>query len=158
MLFAEKVAFDKVEDAVLNRRLEAVQRKNPERKEAVQALFTEAGCSGERFTERMVKGSKLPNLVCVLPGSSDEIILVGAHYDKVKDGDGAIDNWSGASLLASLYESHKAYGHNYTIWFVAFTDEEVGLVGSKAFVKNMPREELARLKAFVNIDSVGAAV
>lgn len=155
VMWAETVAFDRVADAVLDRRLEAVQRKNPDRKEAMAAMFFEAGCSGERFSERVVKGSKLPNLVCVLPGTSEEILLVGAHFDKVKDGDGAIDNWTGASLLASLYESHRAYGHNYTIWFVAFTDEEAGLVGSKAFVKNMPREELARLKAFVNIDSVG---
>jgi hypothetical protein len=155
VLWAETVAFDRVADAILDRRLEAVQRKNPDRKEAVAAMFFEAGCTGDRYSERMVKGSKLPNLVCVLPGASEELILVGAHYDKVKDGDGAIDNWTGASLLASLYESHRKYGHRYTIWFVAFTDEEAGLIGSKAFVKNMPREELARLKAFVNIDSVG---
>ena len=155
VLFAQKVAFDKVPDAILDRRLDAVQKQNPDRKVAVQNLFAEAACLGERFSERLVKGSKLPNLQCVLPGSSDDIILVGAHYDKVKDGEGAIDNWTGASLLASLYQSHKAYGHNHTIWFVAFTDEEVGLVGSKAFVKNMPREELSRVKAFVNIDSVG---
>lgn len=65
VLFAEKVAFDKVADPILDRRLEAVQKKNPDRKEAVQVLFAEAGCSGERFTERMVKGSQLPNLLCV---------------------------------------------------------------------------------------------
>jgi acetylornithine deacetylase/succinyl-diaminopimelate desuccinylase-like protein len=156
VLSAEKVAFDRLTDVVLDRRLEAVQKLNPDRKIAMQEMFTEAGCSGESLREDRVKGSKLPNLVCILPGSSEEILLVGAHYDKVKDGEGAIDNWTGASLLASLYQSHKAYPHRHTIWFVAFTDEEAGLVGSKAFVKQMPREELTRLKAFVNIDSVGA--
>jgi hypothetical protein len=70
VLLAETVASDKVPEAVLDRRLEAVQRKNPDRKEAVALMFFEAGCSGGRFSERLVKASKLPNLVCILPGSS----------------------------------------------------------------------------------------
>ncbi|PYX03200.1 MAG: Zn-dependent exopeptidase M28, partial [Acidobacteria bacterium] len=37
--------------------------------------------------------SKLPNVICVLPGSSDKVIIVGAHFDRVSEGDGVVDNW-----------------------------------------------------------------
>jgi hypothetical protein len=29
-------------------------------------------------------------------GSSEKVIIVGAHFDRVAQGDGVVDNWSGA--------------------------------------------------------------
>jgi hypothetical protein len=49
--------------------------------------------------EQKAKGSKLPNLVCGLGADAGaDLILVTAHFDKVRAGAGAIDNWTGASL------------------------------------------------------------
>jgi hypothetical protein len=42
-------------------------------------MFTEAGCDDQHLSELAVKGSKLPNVICLLPGSSDKVIIVGAH-------------------------------------------------------------------------------
>ena len=154
-MFAEKVAFDRVPDAVLDHRLEAVQEKNPARWKTLTESFRGAGCTDGDLVERRAKASKLPNLICTLPGTDPDWIIVSDHYDKVAAGEGAVDNWSGAALLPSLYQSYKKQTLKHTVLFIGFSDEEVGLVGSKAFVKELLPEGLARIKALVNIDSVG---
>ena len=73
------------------------------------ALFEEAGCSGEHLTEQPVKHSHDPNVICALPGQSDAQIVVGGHFDFVDRGQGVVDNWSGCSLLPSLYQSLKSF-------------------------------------------------
>jgi Zn-dependent M28 family amino/carboxypeptidase len=70
----------------------------------------------------------------MLPGSSDQVIIVGAHFDRVPEGDGVVDNWSGASLLPSLYEAVKNEPRKHTYIFIGFTDEEQGEVGSRFYV------------------------
>jgi Iap family predicted aminopeptidase len=70
-------------------------------------LFSEAGCDEQYLSEQSVKASKLANVICVRPGSSGKVIMVGAHFDHVAEGDGVVDNWSGASVLPSLYQAEK---------------------------------------------------
>lgn len=98
-----------------------------------------------------------PNLICVLPGSSDATVIVSAHYDKVDTGgsQGAIDNWSSASLLPGLYEALSGKPRRLTMEFIGFTDEEKGLVGSRFFVKLRSPEDRGRIVAVVNLDSIG---
>jgi Zn-dependent M28 family amino/carboxypeptidase len=67
-----------------------------------------------------------------------------------------VDNWSGASLLPSLFESLKATPHRHNFVFVGFTDEELGLVGSKFYVHQLNKEDLKQISAMVNLDSLGA--
>jgi Zn-dependent M28 family amino/carboxypeptidase len=94
----------------------------------------------------------------VLPGSSDKVIIVGAHYDCVPDGDGVVDNWSGASLLPSLFQGLKAEPRKHTYLFVGFTDEEKGLIGSHSYAHNMTKEEVAATDAMINMDTLGLAL
>jgi hypothetical protein len=75
-------------------------------------MFAEADCNDHHLSEQPVKGSKLPNLICLLPGSSGRVIIVGGHFDRVSEGDGVVDNWSGAPLLPSLYEAVKIEARN----------------------------------------------
>jgi Zn-dependent M28 family amino/carboxypeptidase len=81
--------------------------------------------------------------------------VIGAHYDKVSDGCGAIDNWTGIVAMAHLYETIKNVPLQKTIIFVAFGKEEKGLIGSRAMVEAIPKEELAQYCAMINIDSLG---
>jgi Zn-dependent M28 family amino/carboxypeptidase len=90
-----------------------------------------------------------------LPGSGDGIIVVGAHFDHVDEGDGVVDNWSGASLLPSLYESLSSKPRNHTFVFISFTDEEKGLVGSRAYAAGLGEEDVARIRCMVNLDTLG---
>lgn len=120
----------------------------------MKELFREAGC-GDSISELPVKTSRLPNVMCVLPGDSDQVIIVGAHYDQISPAQGIIDNWTGASLLASLYEGLKNQKRHHTFYFIAFTDEERGMVGSAFYANHMPQAEVSKIRAMVNLDSLG---
>ena len=93
----------------------------------------------------------------MLPGSSAKVIIVGAHFDRVSAGDGVVDNWSGASLLPSLYQAVKIEPRKHTYIFIGFTDEEKGLVGSRFYVRQMTKEQVAATDAMVNMDTLGLA-
>jgi len=122
----------------------------------MKQLFAESGCSGEKFTEQAVPHLKEPNLVCVLPGTGDASILVGAHFDSVDAGEGVVDNWSGAALLLpSLFETLSRRPHRHTYVFIAFSGEEKGLVGSEYYAKKLTKEEKLRIHAMINMDTLG---
>ena len=59
--------------------------------------------------------------------------VIGAHYDTVSN-PGADDNASGVALVLECARIISQYDSAYTIRYVAFSMEEVGLVGSEAYV------------------------
>jgi Peptidase family M28 len=139
----------------INRRLSDFKDSNSARERELHALFEEAGCTGEHLTEQAVKHSRNPNLICALAGQTDSRIIVGAHFDFVNRGRGVVDNWSGCSLLPSLYQSLKGSPRRHTFVFIGFTDEEKGLVGSRFYVHEMSKDEMSNTSAMVNMDSLG---
>ena len=110
---------------------------------------------GCQTTDLKVRGAKLGNLECVLPGESAEQIIVGAHFDMIGGGKGVVDNWTGAAMLPLLYQSLKTVKHKFTFRFIAFTDEEKGLVGSTFYANKMSKPEVQSTVAMVNLDSLG---
>jgi Zn-dependent M28 family amino/carboxypeptidase len=155
-LAAQPLQFRVIQDHVVEARLRAVPTDNAARAAKLKELFTASGCAADALTTEAVKSSKLPNIICRLPGETEEIILVSAHFDKVHAGAGAIDNWSGASLLPSLFQGLAgAENRKHTFLFIGFTDEEKGLIGSKAWIKAHAKDLLPRVRALVNIDCVG---
>ena len=66
------------------------------------------------------KYKRVENVVIRKPGTSDGVIVIGAHYDKVNDGCGALDNWTGIVTIAHLYRSLKSVATQKTILFVGF--------------------------------------
>jgi putative aminopeptidase FrvX len=154
---AESVRYAPISRDVIEARLKKYAGDDKRREETLKGIFTEAGCDDQHLSEQAVKGSKLPNLICVLPGDSERVIIVGAHYDHVSAGDGVVDNWSGASLLPSLYQAVKADSRTHRYLFIGFTDEERGEVGSQFYVRQMTKEQVARTDAMVNMDALGLA-
>ena len=142
--------------AAVEGRLREYGGSNSERQARLKRMFVDAGC-GEHLSEQPVKFAKVPNVICVLPGTSDRVIIVGAHFDRVPESDGVADNWSGASLLPSLYEAVKIEPRQHTYIFIGFTDEEKGLVGSHFYARKMTREQAAATDAMVNLDTLGLA-
>ena len=128
---------------------------NKQREENLKEMFTQAGCDDQHVSEQRVKGSKLPNVICVLPGASDKVTIVGAHFDRASEGEGVVDNWSGASLLPSLYEAVKVVRRKHTYVFIGFTDEEQGDVGSSFYVQQMTKAQVDATDAMVNMDTLG---
>ena len=151
------VRFNLATNAVIQARLAKYTGNNQQREASLKAMFQEAGCDEQHLSEQKVKGSKLPNVICVLPGTSGQVIIVGAHFDRVSAGDGVVDNWSGASLLPSLYEAIKSEPRRHTYIFIGFTDEEAGEVGSHFYVQQMTKEQVAATVAMVNMDTLGLA-
>ncbi len=149
---AQQVFVQPVSRDVITERLGLASSRDSERKETLMRLFAEAGCA--TVLEQPVKGSRLGNVICTLTGKSDATILVGAHFDRVNSL-GIVDNWSGASMLPSLYQSLLGRERDFTFVFVGFTDEEVGLRGSEGYVKQLDANQRSSLRAMVNIDCVG---
>ncbi len=131
--------------------------KNQERLPAVKALFEKVGASADDITIEKIKD--VENILVKILGATEEKIIVGAHYDLAGSGScGAIDNWTGIVTLAHLYKTFKTIKTRKTILFVGFGKEEQGLVGSKAMVKQIKKEDLQQYCAMVNIDSIGLTV
>ncbi len=152
-LGAQSLTYAPVGSDILEARLKQMPADNQARAQELKKLFTEAGC--KQVTEQAVKGSETPNIVCTLPGTDKTTVVVGAHYDKPSRADGAIKGWSGAALLPSLFQSLNTIPRRVTMVFVAFTDQQKGLRGSKAYVREMGKDQVSETKAMVNIDAVG---
>ena len=150
---AQQISYHRVEQSTIEERLKTSSSRNSERRARLHQLFEEAGCKGYFLNEPPVKGSAQPNVVCRLPGSTETEIIVGAHFDQVETGQGVVDNWSGASLLPSLFESLQAEPHRHTFVFIGFTDEEKGLVGSEQYVKELTPWERSKIRAMVRSES-----
>ena len=104
-----------------------------------------------------------PNVVAGRLGSGPGIVIVGAHYDHLEpraEGpdrifNGADDNASGTAALLEVAEAIGARepAPAATWVFVAFTAEEIGLLGSRFFVEHPPFD-LGRVRAVFNLDMV----
>ena len=112
------------------------------------------------------------NVIGLLPGHDpvlrNETIIVGAHYDHLGLGgfgsldpdstgkvhNGADDNASGSAMLIAIAQRLAAAPPARTVVFIAFSGEELGLLGSSYYVKQ-PVYPLATTLAMVNLDMVG---
>lgn len=131
----------------------AVPCDDSERLAGVKALFARAGATPSDLT--MDQHRDVANLVVVKQGESSGKIVIGAHYDKVANGCGAIDNWTGVVAMSHLYRTLRDMPLKKTLVFVAFGKEEKGLIGSRAMAKAIGKEQVAEYCAMVNIDSLG---
>ncbi|HSB00693.1 MAG TPA: M20/M25/M40 family metallo-hydrolase, partial [Anaerolineales bacterium] len=83
-------------------------------------------------------------------------IIVGAHYDSVQAGKGADDNASGVAVILEVAERLRNQETPYTIRFILFGAEELGLQGSKNYVGQMLEDQVKNTIAMINLDSVTA--
>lgn len=136
-----------------------------------QSFLTASTAEGE--AEVLAKDASTANVVMFLEGNTlkNEYIIVGAHYDHLGMGGagtssrapdtiavhyGADDNASGVALMVELAEklASRKDGYARSIIFVAFSGEELGLLGSKYFVENMGLNP-SNVNLMVNLDMVG---
>lgn len=98
------------------------------------------------------------NLIAYIPGKTDNIIVISAHYDHVgiKNNEvfnGADDNASGVAGLLQFAKYFSKNKPNNTLIFAIFDGEEMGLQGAKAFVANPP-VALDKIKLNINMDMI----
>jgi hypothetical protein len=156
MFSSAQVQFRLASREVIESHLKAFSTRNNEREALIRKWLAEAGCKDANLSEQSLERKLPPNVICVLPGETNEVILVGAHTDHVTTfGDGVVDNWTGASLLPSLLYSLGAQPRRHTFVFVGFSAEEKGLVGSAHYAEHLTAEQRGHIAGMVNLDSLG---
>ena len=151
-----RVGFDLIPRPVVEARLRQVTMSNRKRQAILHKLFEEAGCTGDALADRSDKKKRLTNVICTLSGATDSMIVVGAHFDHSTEyGQGVVDDWSGASLLPTLFQSLQGQPRRHTFVFVGFGSEEEGLVGSTFFAGQLSENQVSKTTAMVNLECLG---
>jgi Zn-dependent M28 family amino/carboxypeptidase len=98
------------------------------------------------------------NVIAELPGTADDgrVVVLGGHYDTVADTQGADDNGSGIATLITLAREVSQTQFPFTVRFIAFGSEEVGLFGSKHYVGSLSSDERQSIIAMLNFDVPGS--
>jgi len=86
----------------------------------------------------------------------DNVVMSGAHLDSVTEGPGIQDNGSGsAALLETALQMSRVNPPN-TMRFAWWGAEELGLIGSTAYVEGLPQAQLDKIAMYMNYDMVGS--
>ncbi|MFI6103497.1 M28 family metallopeptidase [Streptomyces sp. NPDC051310] len=99
------------------------------------------------------------NLVADWPGGdANQVLMAGAHLDSVSSGAGINDNGSGSAavLETALAVSRAQFKPAKHLRFAWWGAEELGLVGSKYYVNNLPATERAKVAGYLNFDMIGS--
>ena len=93
------------------------------------------------------------NVILKVPGQSERLIIVGAHYDSYPF-PGATDNASGMALLLESAQRMLYLDNYYTIKYVFFGAEEVGFNGAIYFVNELTEQEEYNIVFMINADTL----
>lgn len=114
------------------------------------------------------------NVVGYIDNKADNTVVIGAHYDHLGTGgegslyreddisihNGADDNASGVAIMLKIAnalrqaQGDKVNQEQSNYLFIAFSGEEMGLLGSNYFVKN-PTIDTKKVNYMINMDMVG---
>jgi aminopeptidase YwaD len=114
---------------------------------------------------KFIKKFDAANVCAMVAGTQkpDSFIFITAHYDHLggmgKDTyfPGANDNASGVALLLSLAKYYATHPQKYSIGFILFAGEEIGLLGSKYYTEN-PLISLKNIRFLTNTDLAGTGI
>lgn len=110
----------------------------------------------EQFTS---SGSTGYNLIADWPGGdTNQVLMAGSHLDSVTSGPGINDNGSGSAAIleTALAVARTGYQPTKHLRFAWWGAEELGLVGSKYHVNNLPSTERAKISGYLNFDMIGS--
>ena len=107
------------------------------------------------------------NVLGYIDNQAENTIIIGAHYDHLGYGgegslykgekaihNGADDNASGVAVMLDLAGKLKGVNTANNYLFMAFSGEEMGLLGSNYFAKN-PTIDSKAVSYMINMDMVG---
>jgi hypothetical protein len=96
------------------------------------------------------------NVIAETPGGEGHVVMAGGHLDSVPGGPGINDNGSGAATLIETAEAIGPDPPGERVRLGFWGAEELGLLGSRHYVRSLSREERRRIRAYVNLDMVGS--
>jgi hypothetical protein len=108
------------------------------------------------------------NVVGYIDNKAENTVVIGAHYDHLGYGgdgslfrdkekaihNGADDNASGVAMMLNLASKLKTTNTSNNYLFIAFSGEEIGLLGSNYFTKNTTIDA-DKINYMINMDMVG---
>lgn len=130
--------------------------------------FNYKGVHGEKNNNDTTKKTAF-NIIGFIDNSAKKTVVIGAHYDHLgfdeyhnstytgnkQIHNGADDNASGIAMILELAKSLKINNLNKRNYlFIAFSGEELGLLGSNFFVNNSTID-LSNIDYMLNYDMVG---
>ena len=108
------------------------------------------------------------NIIGYIDNQAKNTIIIGAHYDHLGYGNenslhrgeknlihnGADDNASGVAMMIDLASKLRIANKNNNYLFIAFSGEEIGLLGSNYYIKNTIIK-MSNINYMINMDMVG---
>lgn len=109
-------------------------------------------------------GQTFSNLIARLPGTQKQPrLILGAHFDSVPGSPGADDNATGvaallevARLYADFQEKEVPPLRGETVEFAAFNIEEYGMIGSRAYARQLKKEKIPVI-GMLSLEMIGYA-
>ncbi len=90
-------------------------------------------------------------------GSTENVVMVGAHLDSVQEGPGINDNGSGvAAVLETALQLGSSPQVNNAVRFGFWGAEETGLLGSNNYVGSLDVDALKDIALYLNFDMLGS--
>jgi hypothetical protein len=138
-----------------------IQKLNFQRYTEKERYFTRKYITNQlqkyRWKPQLEKFATGVNIFTQRPGTDKNAgaILIAAHYDTVNLSPGADDNASGVAVLLEIARLFADYPTTKTLQLAFFDQEENGLLGSQAFVKQA--KHLQNLRGVIVMDMVGYA-
>ncbi|PHQ50985.1 Leupeptin-inactivating enzyme 1 [Streptomyces cinnamoneus] len=99
------------------------------------------------------------NLIADWPGGdANHVVFAGSHLDSVTRGPGINDNGSGSAgiLEVALTVAKQGYKPDKHLRFGWWGAEELGMIGSQNYVRQLPAAERAKIDAYLNFDMIGS--
>lgn len=125
-------------------------------KDSINSRFIKDGCQIREqvfqygaYAAKNIEGLKSGR------GRENEYLIIDAHFDCVSNGPGADDNLSAVVAMLEASRILSAVELNRSVRFVGFDLEELGLLGSREYVKNfLPQPRHEKLNGVFNFEMI----
>jgi Peptidase family M28/PA domain len=123
------------------------------------------GADGHVVVDATVELRTSSNLIAETAGGSrDHVLMIGGHIDSAIDGPGINDDGSGTmtileigrQLAAATTGPQSPAGNGWKVRLAFWTGEEIGLLGSGAYVEDLDSAEVGSIEAYLNLDMLGS--
>ena len=122
--------------------------------------------SGHIVVETTVEDRTSVNVIAeTVGGASDHVLVIGGHIDSSVDGPGINDDGSGTmtilelgrQLAAAATGPQSQAGDGWKVRIAFWTGEEIGLLGSGAYVEGLDSTAVGSIEAYLNFDMLGSS-
>ena len=124
------------------------------------------GADGHIVVETTVEDRTSVNVIAETAGGADDhIAIIGGHIDSSVDGPGINDDGSGTmtileigrQLAAAATGPQSQAGDGWKVRIAFWTAEEIGLLGSGAYVQGLDSTAIGSIEAYLNFDMLGSS-